>query len=71
MAVYFDMGVANGVGYFTGRLVRCRHLGVVGKEMNLIEALKPYPHTRRLIYGAEIVIGIFALSAFIHAIRWW
>jgi len=37
----------------------------------MLELLDQSHRIRNLIYGAEAVIGTFALAALIHAVRWW
>jgi len=37
----------------------------------MAEILERSKELRRLILGAEIVIGIFAIASLLHAIRWW
>jgi hypothetical protein len=44
----------------------------VSKEVvQMLALLEQSPRVRRLIYGAEAVVGLFALAALIHAVRWW
>jgi len=44
----------------------------VSKEVvQMLALIDESPRLRNLIYGAEVVIGLFALPSLIQAIRWW